>query len=547
MSLLLPVGQTTYFAVTPRPRGDPKGIQRDQDGPCFGTTGFLRASHEPGSPFLHWRLGLIREEIVPAGRQFVAVGHRDEPTIRLTADRKLVHGLRGFRRIAYAVRVADAVCGIATVIALEGMSGAFAGASRPLLVIPISAAVWITVFQLFGMYRLDHLSAWEEFRGAIGAAAVSLVLTLAATSWLGKPVSRSGLPLGALLVVGSELVLRRGLRSLVTRIQRAGGLSLRTALVGANAEAIRLAHALSESRRGLVPVGYVAVGGLGPEGDGFPVIGDIDALEAVIREHEVECVVVAATAASPSDLLRVSRACRRTGAVMKVSANLPDALSSRMSVHRLGDVITVDLKPVRLTGRQAAIKRSFDVVVGSVVLLLALPVMAVVALAIRLTSSGPVLFRQQRGTTDGEPFTMLKFRTMVEDSDEALDGAVIDLTRPFFKMKDDPRLTTVGRMLRKVSLDELPQLWNVLRGDMRLVGPRPLPFEQVEANAAALAPRHEVRAGLTGWWQISGRSELDSEEALRLDVFYIENWSVGLDLYILFRTFGTVLGRKGAL
>jgi exopolysaccharide biosynthesis polyprenyl glycosylphosphotransferase len=438
------------------------------------------------------------------------------------------------------------MCGVATVVALEGVSGAFAGSAHPLVLIPMSAAVWISVFQLFGLYRLDHISAWDEFRGAVGAAAVSLVLTLAVSSWLGSPVSRSGLPVAALLVVASELILRRGLRSVVFRMQQAGGLSLRTAMVGANAEAIRVAHALSDNPRGLVPVGYVAVGASGPEGDGFPVIGHIDTLEDVIREQGIECVLVAATAASPDDLLRVSRACRRTGAVMKVSANLPDALSSRMSVQRMGEVITVALKPVQLTGRQAAIKRSFDVLIGSVALVLALPVMAVVALAIRLTSSGPALFRQQRGTKDGEPFTMYKFRTMVEDSDEALDGALIDLTQPFFKMKDDPRLTTIGRMLRKVSLDELPQLWNVLRGDMSLVGPRPLPFEQVEANAAELAPRHEVRAGLTGWWQISGRSELDSEEALRLDVFYIENWSLGLDLYILTRTLGTVLGRRGA-
>ena len=126
------------------------------------------------------------------------------------------------------------------------------------------------------------------------------------------------------------------------------------------------------------------------------------------------------------------------------------------------------------------------------------------------------------------------------------DGPFLDLTKPFFKMTDDPRLTKIGGLLRSLSLDELPQLWNVIRGDMSLVGPRPLPVEQVTANPDLLEPRHEVRAGLTGWWQIDGRNEIESEEALRMDLFYIENWSLMLDLYILLKTIGVVVTRRGA-
>jgi exopolysaccharide biosynthesis polyprenyl glycosylphosphotransferase len=439
---------------------------------------------------------LIREEMIPARHDSTAAGPLGEATIELTTDQKRVWGLKGLRRIGHALRVADAV------------------------------------------------------RGTIGATAVGVVVTLAATSWLGKPLSRPALAWTALLALAFELVIRRGFRWFLLRMEGRGRLALRMVLVGANAEASRLAHALGRPKRGFVPVGYVAVGGSGDSGaagDGLPVIGEISELEDVIRRHGIECVLVAASAASPSDMLAVSRACRRTGIEMKVSANLPDAVSSRMSVQRLGDVMAISFKAVRLTEHQAAIKRSFDVVAGSVALLLALPLMAVVALAIRLTSTGPALFRQTRGTKGGQPFTMYKFRTMVEDPERALDGAVVDLTQPFFKLEDDPRLTGIGRILRRLSLDELPQLWNVVRGDMSLIGPRPLPYEQVEANADALAPRHEVRAGLTGWWQISGRSDLESEEALRLDVFYIENWSLSLDLYILIRTLGTVLGGRGAL
>jgi lipopolysaccharide/colanic/teichoic acid biosynthesis glycosyltransferase len=208
--------------------------------------------------------------------------------------------------------------------------------------------------------------------------------------------------------------------------------------------------------------------------------------------------------------------------------------------------MSFSIKPAFLSGGQAAIKRSFDVVAGSVALVVALPLMAVITLAVRLTSPGSAFFRQSRVTKGGEVFTMYKFRSMVNDPERVLDGKVIDLTQPFFKLPDDPRLTRVGRFLRATSLDELPQLWNVLRGDMSIVGPRPLPLEQVLANREFLSPRHQVRGGLTGLWQVSGRSDLQSDEALRMDRFYIENWSLGLDLRILAQTVGAVLGRRGA-
>ena len=185
-------------------------------------------------------------------------------------------------------------------------------------------------------------------------------------------------------------------------------------------------------------------------------------------------------------------------------------------------------------------KRIIDLAVASVALLLSLPLWPVIALAIRLDSRGPVLFHQDRVTKDGRIFRMHKFRTM-RPADPAFDT-----TRPFFKLDSDPRLTRVGALLRRLSLDELPQLWNVLRGEMSIVGPRPLPADQVAANSDVLTPRQAVPAGMTGWWQINGRSRVTADEALRLDLFYIENWSPTLDLYILFKTFGAVVKREGA-
>jgi exopolysaccharide biosynthesis polyprenyl glycosylphosphotransferase len=245
-------------------------------------------------------------------------------------------------------------------------------------------------------------------------------------------------------------------------------------------------------------------------------------------------------------MISISRACRQAEVEMRVSANLPDILTSRLSIQPIDEVMALYLKPVRFTVTQAALKRCFDLLVAVPALIVLLPLMAVVAVAVRSTSSGPVVFRQRRMTKNGRVFTMMKFRTMMADADHAPHPGVADLTEPFFKMRDDPRLTRIGYVLRKFSLDELPQLWNVVRGDMSLVGPRPLRIEQIEADPELLEPRHEVKAGMTGWWQINGRSDVELEDAVRLDLFYIDNWSLSLDLYILLKTVGVMLLGKGA-
>jgi lipopolysaccharide/colanic/teichoic acid biosynthesis glycosyltransferase len=184
-------------------------------------------------------------------------------------------------------------------------------------------------------------------------------------------------------------------------------------------------------------------------------------------------------------------------------------------------------------------------VLAALGLVVASPILLVAAIAIKATSPGPVLFRQDRVTKGIRSFQMYKLRTMTEGP-PLVDEQIADTTVPFFKVKQDARHTRVGRFLRQTSLDELPQLFNVFKGDMSLVGPRPLPTEQVAAHIELLGPRHEVRSGITGWWQIHGRSDVDPEEAIRMDHFYIENWSPALDLYVLVKTIGVLLTRRGA-
>jgi lipopolysaccharide/colanic/teichoic acid biosynthesis glycosyltransferase len=226
---------------------------------------------------------------------------------------------------------------------------------------------------------------------------------------------------------------------------------------------------------------------------------------------------------------------------------MPEMLTSRIGVQPIGGTMAFSLRPVRLSGMQTVLKRIFDLAVAGIALLLLAPLMMMITILVKLTSKGPVLFGQQRVTKGGRTFTMHKFRTMRQSTSDILEERGLDPSSAFFKMsEDDPLITKVGRVLRRFSLDELPQLFDVLRGDMSLVGPRPLPAAQVASNLELLEMRHEVPAGMTGWWQIQGRSDIEAVQAVRLDVFYIENWSLALDLYILMKTAGVVLLQRGA-
>ena len=411
----------------------------------------------------------------------------------------------------------------------------------------LAVVVWVLVFHAFGLYGAARVSGGAGLRATVAATAVGALLVSIVGPWSPDLISRSALALTALFALAFELLGSAVLRSTLRRQQRDGLLTRRTLLVGSNDEARHLARSLSAHLDGFALIGTLAAA---PNGEWFetvPVVGGVDDVEQAIRRHDIECVFVASTAVSAEQVATIGRACRQANVELKVSANVSEILSSRISVEASDGITVLTVKPVRLTGVQAAAKRSFDIIVSSFALLLALPVLAIIAIAIRLTSPGPALFRQPRVTKDGRVFQIVKFRTMVVDHERVLEGTTIDLTQPFFKLEDDPRLTAVGKFLRLLSLDELPQLWNVLRGEMSIVGPRPLPLEQVEAHRDFLSPRHEVRAGITGLWQISGRSDLDSQEALRIDRFYIENWSPGLDVSILVRTLGAVLARRGAM
>ena len=207
-----------------------------------------------------------------------------------------------------------------------------------------------------------------------------------------------------------------------------------------------------------------------------------------------------------------------------------------------------ELKPPVFQGFDYLAKRTFDLVVSSILLMVMSPVLAASALAVRISSRGPVIYRSMRPGIGGTPFACLKFRTMYRDADQRQADleSLNEASGALFKMRDDPRMTPVGRFLRRYSLDELPQLFNVVRGQMSLVGPRPLPERDFEKLEEWHKKRYLVTPGITGLWQVSGRSELDFDDLVRLDFLYLERWSVFLDLSILVKTVPAVLSRRGA-
>jgi exopolysaccharide biosynthesis polyprenyl glycosylphosphotransferase len=450
--------------------------------------------------------------------------------------------LRRYREIALGLAVSDAVCVVVALVAAHHLR--YPG--RPLLagetaVLVIGPFLWLAVFQTFDLYAPQHLSAPEEFRRLIGAASVGIVVLVMASYWSKSSFSRAWVGLTWVLVLLLELVPRRWWRAYQWRLRLDGRLALRTLVVGTSAQAARLAEILAARASGFLPVGHVRAADRDEPSSPLPVLGGVDELDRLVREHGAECLFVAPPEISAEDMARVVWTASREEIEVRVLADLPQTLTSRLALVKVGPAIAFALKPVRLSGRQAAAKRAFDLVVASAALLLSLPLWLAIAAWVRLDSRGPVYFHQERVTKDGRVFRMHKFRTM-----RAGGAALADATRPFFKLEDDPRLTRAGGFLRRFSLDELPQFWNVLAGEMSIVGPRPLPVDQVAANLELLSARHVVPAGVTGWWQINGRSLATPEEALRLDLFYIENWSLALDLYVVLKTFGAVLGRQGA-
>jgi exopolysaccharide biosynthesis polyprenyl glycosylphosphotransferase len=301
--------------------------------------------------------------------------------------------------------------------------------------------------------------------------------------------------------------------------------------------------------------GYVVVASCLPRGDAFEEpepeqLGrtEMDILAAV-DQYEVDVVAVASDPELAGHSLRkLSWALEQRGVDLIVSPGIVEVAGPRISIRPVAGLSLLHLERPSVSGGPHLLKSLFDRVVGCLLMIGVAPILLVTALMVKFTSRGPVLFKQTRVGRGGERFQMLKFRTMVADAEARKSDlqALNEGNGVLFKLRDDPRVTKVGKYLRRFSIDELPQLVNVLRGDMSLVGPRPPLPAEVARYAVEDERRMLVKPGLTGLWQVSGRSDLTWEESMRLDLRYADNWSIALDLLILWKTARAVLGRDGA-
>jgi exopolysaccharide biosynthesis polyprenyl glycosylphosphotransferase len=415
----------------------------------------------------------------------------------------------------------------------------------------LAILLWLVLFANAGLYDSRRLvNATDEFKRILQTVAVGTVAATFTAFALKVPTQRSwvlSVWVGCTLAV---LATRFAYRWLLRRMRRSGTLVSRLLIVGAGREGRDLCRAVTRaSHLGFEVVGFLDdMRPVGPAAPRLPeVIGSSAEIRQAVRDHAAHAVLVAGGSVSTETAERVYRDLQDLPVDFHLSTGVLGVAAGRVAVQRFDDIPVLGLRRVELTRWQRIMKRVFDLMVASLLVVALSPIMLACALAVRLTSRGPVLFRQQRVGEDGDVFWMHKFRSMTTDAEARL-AALRDHNEtdgPNFKLIHDPRVTRAGRILRAWSLDELPQLLDVLRGNMSLVGPRPLPTYEVDLSDPWACNRLQVKPGLTGLWQVSGRHALPFEDLVRYDLFYVENWSLAMDLYILLRTIPAVLFRSG--
>jgi exopolysaccharide biosynthesis polyprenyl glycosylphosphotransferase len=413
-------------------------------------------------------------------------------------------------------------------------------------------ALWWASLLLAGGYdsRFIGLGS-DEFRRVLNAA-VSLIAGIAILSYAGKLDLARGyvavaLPSAAVLDLTARYCLRKRLHKMRSR----GSCTRRVVAVGHAAAVADLVTTLRRDSYHGLSVVATCLAGL-PEAEqvaGVPVAGELGRVTAAVDRFDADTVAVLACPEMDARRLReLAWELEKTGTDLCVAPAVLDVAGPRTTIRPVAGLPLLHVDHPELAGGKQAVKSVFDKVIAASALILLAPLFVAVALAIKFTDHGPVFFRQTRVGKDGLPFTLCKFRTMVVDAEQrkALLASHNEADGILFKIRGDPRVTRAGAWLRHWSLDELPQLINVLLGDMSLVGPRPALPEEAARYGDHMRRRLAVKPGITGLWQVSGRSDLPWEEAERLDVRYVENWSFALDLQILWKTWSAVIRGCGA-
>jgi exopolysaccharide biosynthesis polyprenyl glycosylphosphotransferase len=418
--------------------------------------------------------------------------------------------------------------------------------------VPFVLLTFLTMFSLFGLYETRRSYSFLQILvETLKPVLMGTLVSLAISFWYREYEYSRWVPFlnGVILVFGATAV-RTLYLFVLGRLRASGRDRLRLLVVGTGSSAKRAMEALQEHPE----LGYDIAGYLHADGaespksiDGRPVMGHIAVILPVIRQHQIQEVVIAPEPHDQVDISRLVRRCRSEGVGVKLVPDITGFILGDRELRCVDNLFWVDVESSISRRWQTAIKRLFDIVTSVLVLVLTFPLQVLIALAIRRDSSGPVIFKQQRTGENGKPFTIYKFRSMVTNAEELLPK-LVDVARipePVFKIADDPRVTRLGRFLRRWSLDELPQFWNVLRGEMSVVGPRPEEIRIASLYDERASERLRVRPGITGFQQVNCRGTEDFSDRLRYDLYYLNNQGFFLDLLIILQTLWVVMTGKG--
>ena len=463
------------------------------------------------------------------------------------------------RRFVRRLVLTDAICvTVAIAIGWFGWIGRFSFASDKQTIAYISGSALLTIGWLLCVLAVDGYEIRRISTGAreyqrVLRAGMNMAGSVAIVGYLtgyllARPFVAIVIPTGALLMVLSRYVGR----AFVYRLRMRGEWTSSILAVGTS-ESVR--HLAEVTRRN--PAAGLAVVGACVEdveiGDevaaGVPVVGDVNQVVASAMRLGVDVVAVAGSGLGPRRIRELGWALEGTGCSMVMAPGLTEVAGPRVHVSPVEGLPLMWVDQPQFTGVRRIVKRAVDVAGAATLIILGLPFLLLIALAVRVTSRGPALYKSVRSGQDGRAFKVYKFRSMYADADQRR-AALLQLNESeggvLFKLRSDPRVTPVGRLLRKFSIDELPQLINVLGGSMSLVGPRPPLPDEVERYNPHVHRRLLVKPGMTGLWQVSGRSDLSWDESVRLDLYYVENWSLTLDLAIIARTIWAVVRASGA-
>jgi exopolysaccharide biosynthesis polyprenyl glycosylphosphotransferase len=407
---------------------------------------------------------------------------------------------------------------------------------------------WLAVGLALGIYDPSRMESYRQQLGHVTRAALFCGLVLAGLVYLTYRETSRWLLILIVVLLWASMAGWRLVAVVKAPKRRRNGEIARVLIVGAGVLGREVASRLqAHTWCGLEFVGYLD-DNPAKVAAGLPVLGSVDRITDVVREHDINEVVVTLPLRAWERLSQTVAALHALPVHVRIVPDYFSLALHRADFEEFAGVPMIDLRAPALSDYQRLVKRTFDLAVGGTLFLLTLPLYGIIALAVKLDSRGPVLFRQQRVGENGRLFDMLKFRSMYVGSEERVKD-VAELSEDglaSYKRRDDPRVTRVGSILRRTSLDELPQLWNVLRGEMSLVGPRPeLPW-LVAKYELWQRKRFAVPQGMTGWWQINGRSDRPMYYNTQDDLYYVQNYSLLLDLQILLRTIPKVLRGEGA-